>query len=45
MGGLEDKDFRSEYVEFKVHANQLVEMPHKLKAKVAIGYFLGNVLD
>ena len=45
MGGVEDKDFRSKYVEFKVHVNQLVEMPHKLKAKVAIGYVLGNVLD
>ena len=29
MGGIEDKDFRSNYVEIKVYVNQLVEMTHK----------------
>lgn len=29
MGGIEDKDFRSKYVEIKVYVNQLVEMTHK----------------
>lgn len=41
MGGVDDKELKSKYVEFKIHMKQLMEMTYEeLKVKVVNVYFL-----